>query len=73
MAICETAFRRLKGILITTPVLAFADFNLLLLYTEASNWGLGAVLTQKQGEQEQVIAYMSRSLHPAEKNDEFKL
>lgn len=69
-AACEQAFQVLKGKLIQSPVLAFADFALpFRLYTDASKGGLGAVLAQVQDGQERVVAYASRSLHPAEQND----
>lgn len=52
------------------PVLAYADFTKpFIVYTDASNQGLGAVLAQVQDNRERVIAYASRSLHPTEKND----
>ena len=67
---CQTAFDTLKQKLTQSPVLAFADFSLpFRLYTDASLAGLGAVLSQIQQGREYVIAYASRSLHPAEKND----
>lgn len=67
---CEAAFRRLKDELLRAPILAYADFSKpFVLYTDASNLGLGAVLAQQQDGVERVVAYASRSLHPAERND----
>ena len=66
---CQMAFDNLKGALTQAPVLAYADFAVpFLLYTDASNQGLGAVLAQVQDGRERVIAYASRSLHPTERN-----
>lgn len=46
---CQQAFEELKRRLISAPLLAFPDFTRgLLLETDASGVGLGAVLAQKQ-------------------------
>ena len=68
---CETAFQQLKAEMLKAPILAYADFTQpFTVYCDASNIGLGAVLSQKQGDgSERVIAYASRSLHPTERND----
>ncbi|PIK56242.1 putative thy-1 membrane glycoprotein isoform X1 [Apostichopus japonicus] len=67
---CQDAFIKLKSCLSSPPILAYADHSLpFLLYTDASNLGLGAILSQVQGEQERVIAYASRSLRESERND----
>lgn len=67
---CELAFKQLKQELLQAPILAFADYTQpFILYTDASNFGLGAVLAQEQEGMERVIAYASRSLHPTERND----
>lgn len=67
---CAVAFARLKQFLVSAPMLAFADFELpFVLYTDASQRGLWAVLAQVQDGKERLIAYASRSLHPSERND----
>lgn len=68
---CEQAFQALKGAMLEAPVLAYADFTRpFRLYTDASLHGLGAVLAQVQEGKERVIAYASRGLHDAERNDQ---
>jgi len=63
---CQQSFDKLKNLLTTAPVLAYPDYNkAFILETDASNDGLGAVLSQ-----EQVIAYASRGLRGGECNME---
>ena len=63
---CTMAFTKLKEHLTTAPVLAYPDFSKsFVVETDASFQGLGAVLSQDHG----VIAYASRGLRPAERND----
>ncbi|KAF7707222.1 hypothetical protein HF521_018440 [Silurus meridionalis] len=70
---CEQAFNNLKTKLTTAPVLGFADFTCpFILKTDASQNGAsdkGAILYQKQGDKKRVIAYASRRLRNAERND----
>ena len=66
---CDDAFRRLKTLLTTAPILAFPTVDgLFILDTDASNTGLGAVLSQVQGGEEKVIAFHSKSLSKSERN-----
>ena len=65
---CEVAFNRLKECL-TIPILGKPrDEGTFLLDTDASNTGLGAVLSQMQDGNEVVIAYASRTLSRPERN-----
>ncbi|KAM8702411.1 hypothetical protein ACLKA7_007742 [Drosophila subpalustris] len=65
----ERAFQELKTRLTEAPVLACPNFNeRFSLQTDASDYGLGAVLTQRIEGIERVIAYASRRLSPAEEN-----
>ena len=68
---CEQAFQLLKECLMSEPILVAPDFSQpFLLQTDASNVGLGAVLSQIQGEnrEEHPIVYLSRKLKPNELN-----
>uniref|UniRef100_A0A3B3IF94 Gypsy retrotransposon integrase-like protein 1 n=1 Tax=Oryzias latipes TaxID=8090 RepID=A0A3B3IF94_ORYLA len=66
---CQRSFEALKAKLTTTPVLAYADFSRpFILEVDASNGGLGAVLSQEQEGKVRPIAYASRGLRPTERN-----
>ena len=65
---CDNAFRELKQRLTSAPILAFPDFSQpFILDTDASQTGIGAVLSQVQEGQERVVAYASRTLSKAER------
>ena len=66
---CQEAFDELKKRLTSTPILAYPDVNgTFILDTDASNDGIGGVLSQVQDGQERVIAYGSRVLSKPERN-----
>jgi hypothetical protein len=67
---CDEAFDKLKEKLVTAPILAYPDYTKeMIIYTDASNIGLGAILSQEIPDKgEQVIMYASRTLNAAEKN-----
>ncbi len=65
----EEALRRVKMALSSEPVLRAPDFSCpFLLQTDASDTGLGAVLSQVQEGEEHPILYISRKLTPAKEN-----
>ena len=65
----DKAFDTLKSHLTSAPILGYADSSLLYeLHTDASGYGLGAVLYQEQHEQKRVISYASRGLTKSERN-----
>ncbi len=65
----QHAFTELKTKLMESPILGYPNFkNTFILYTDASNHGIGAVLQQKVEVIDSVIGYYSRSLNKAERN-----
>ena len=60
---CSTAFTGLRDALVRAPILSFpTEDGDYILDTDASNFGLGGVLSQIQDNVESVIAYYSRAL-----------
>lgn len=63
------AFQRLKELLTSAEILQFPDFNAPFnLTTDASNYALGAVLSQGEVGRDRPIAYISRVLDKTEEN-----
>ena len=60
---CQKAYETLKQALVSDPILAYPTENEdFILDTDASSYGIGAVLAQVQSGEEKVIAYASRTL-----------
>ena len=67
--VADKAFNDLKSHLCSAPILSLPDFSVpFTIYTDASYFGLGAVLSQRRGKNEYVIAYTSQTLTSAERN-----
>ncbi|KAG6448986.1 hypothetical protein O3G_MSEX005819 [Manduca sexta] len=65
----ENAFQELKTRLTTAPVLRQADETKpYVIKSDASNYALGAVLVQGEGEDEHPVEYASWLMTPAERN-----
>ena len=66
---CQKAFEILKKKLPTAPILSDRRHDLaFILDTDASDSGIGAVLSQSVDGEKKVIAYAARSLSRAERN-----
>ncbi|KAG5868007.1 hypothetical protein JTB14_024058 [Gonioctena quinquepunctata] len=64
-----SAFRRIKECLVSAPILSCPDYSReFVVQTDASGYGVGAVLTQPHDEGDRVISYLSRSLSRQERN-----
>lgn len=65
---CAAAFDKIKECLVSAPIISCPDFNRpFCVQTDASDYGLGAVLTQDGEDGEQVVSYISRSLSTSER------
>ncbi len=69
-SVCEEAFNVLKHSLVTAPILQSPDFTReFVVYTDASDYGLGCVLAQHDAEgREFVVCYASKTMTKAERN-----
>ena len=67
---CEDSFRRLKAMVQESGLLAHPNFDQpFMLQTNASNYGLGAVLLQDDCHiQEKAVTFISQTLTPAKCN-----
>ena len=66
---CDVAFGKLKAALCSSPILGYPQqTGIFILDTDASNTGIGAVLSQIQDGKERVIEYFSRVLTKPERN-----
>uniref|UniRef100_A0A224YP72 RNA-directed DNA polymerase n=1 Tax=Rhipicephalus zambeziensis TaxID=60191 RepID=A0A224YP72_9ACAR len=64
----NSAFNIIKEVLAANPVIQLFDEKLpIVITTDASNIGLGAVFQQRKGDQLVTIAFASRTLSPAER------
>jgi len=64
---CEDAFTSLKDRLMKQPALCLPDFSLpFVVQTDASDFGLGAVLAQERDDDLQPVMFASRKLNDAE-------
>lgn len=68
-ALCDQSFSELKHKLTNPPILQFPDFSSdFILTTDASQYAIGAVLSQGIIGKDLPVAYASRSLNKAETN-----
>lgn len=64
---CDKSLADLKQCLIQAPILAFPnETGIFILDTDASQYGIGGVLSQMQNDQEVVIAFASKTLNSAQ-------
>jgi hypothetical protein len=65
----EAAFLTLNGALCVSPILAYPKpGEMFIVDTDASNVGIGGVLSQVHDREERVIAYYSNTMEKAERN-----
>ena len=65
---CQESFQRIKDCLVEAPILCCPDYSLpFSVQTDASGYGIGAVLSQPHPKGDRVICYLSRSLSKQER------
>lgn len=65
----QTSFDTFRNILLTSPILSYPDFSKeFILTTDASNFAIGAILSQGKLGSDLPIAYASRTLNNSEQN-----
>lgn len=65
----RTAFEKIKEMLFNAPVLTIPDYNLpFILYTDACDIGIRAVVTQKGPDREYHLTVISRLLNKNDRN-----
>jgi hypothetical protein len=65
---CQQAFQALRTALVEAPILTRPDFKRsFCLDVDWSPKGVGAILSQREGKLEKVVAYASKSLTEAQK------
>ncbi len=65
---CQQAFQELKVALVEAPILIRPDFRrAFCLDVDWSPKGVGAILSQREGKSEKVVAYASKSLTEAQR------
>ncbi len=66
---CTAAFQQLKDTIAAAPIIVTPNnYGKFRVECDASQHAMGAVLSQEQDGQWRIIAFMSKSLEPAEKN-----
>lgn len=65
---CQDVFDLLKATLVSAPMFIWLDFlRAFILDVDWSTQGVGAILSQKEGRNEQVIAYSNKGLFHVQK------
>ena len=65
----QNSFMEIKRLLVSQPVLKFPDSDFpFIIQVDASNYGIGSVLMQNHGQDEQPVAFMSQKLNKQQRN-----